>query len=279
MLLLILLLPMLLINARLVMQAVCVSCRLFVTSVMPGLFPYLVLVLMLTSRLPQRKPGWLILLLGWCGGSPTGARLLSQCPQLSAATARRLAVASATMSPMFLLGTIPTWLQEPKAGPCILAAVLTGGLLASRFANTALPPQTEPISRTQTLVAPTPPLTFPDAVEAAAHTMLLVCGTMAMLRAAAALCTHYLAAQRSLCLLLQTLLEVTCGTEQLSSLPVPMSWRIALISGATGFGGISLILQNRAMLPAGLLSLRRQIAMQALHGTISFFLGLMLNSI
>ena len=77
---------------------------------------------------------------------------------------------------------------------------------------------------------------------------------------------------------LTTLLEVTTGTYQIASLPLPLPLRAAIIAGATGFGGLAVILQNRAVWPRGLLSLPEQLLWQAVHGGASFLitLGLML---
>ena len=69
-------------------------------------------------------------LLGWGGGSPTGARLMAMCPALTRRQQIRLAVSCATMSPMFLLGTIGGWLGSAAAGAVCLISTITGGYLA-----------------------------------------------------------------------------------------------------------------------------------------------------
>jgi len=55
-------------------------------------------------------------------------------------------------------------------------------------------------------------------------------------------------------------------------------WRRALMAGATGFGGVAVMMQNRAVWPEGMLSLWEQALWQAVHGAVSFLiaLGLML---
>lgn len=273
---LLLLLPLLLINAPLVMEAVSASCRLFVTGVMPGLFPYLTLVLWLLPRLRHGSPR-VLLLLGWCGGSPTGARLL-RGSRLPAPQARFLAVACATMSPMFLAGTVPIWLEAPALGPLLLGSVLAGGWLAGCLANAGLPRE-ENVQLTQPNAVMPAAVSLGQAVESAAQTMLMICGTMALLRTAAELAARYLAAWPALCLSVQTLLEVTCGVTQLAVLPLPLTWRAALVAGATGFGGMAGVLQNRSLLPEGLLTLRRQLLLQMFHGGCSFLIMLGLGEI
>ena len=77
---------------------------------------------------------------------------------------------------------------------------------------------------------------------------------------------------------LTTLLEVTTGVQEIASLPMPLAWRTALIAAATGFGGLSILLQNRAAAGAQAPSVIRQTGWQALHGALSglLALGLML---
>lgn len=264
--LLLLLMGWMLLRSGTAMDAASAACRLFVQSVLPGLFPYMTLSLMLVSRMGARMPAWLMMLIGWCGGSPTGARLLALQP----APSRRVAVSCATMSPMFLLGTLGSWLNSPLAGGCILLAVVAGGYLTGLMVRGSGQAQPGP---------PPVSLSFGEAVTSAAKTMLMVCGTMVMLRVLAALITEGTDALfPSLTLPLTTLLEVTTGAQLLAALPLPLPLRTALMAGATGMGGAAILMQNRAAYPKGLLSLPEQALWQAVHGIISFViaLGLML---
>ncbi len=267
--LLILLMLALLLRADVTMTAASAACRLFVTAVLPGLFPYMVLSMMLVSRVRRISPV-LVMLLGWGGGSPTGARLLPMCAGLTRREQVRLAVSCATMSPMFLLGTIGGWLGSSAVGVVCLISVVAGGwltgLLAGIRAHTSSSEFRIPNSENF------PPLSFGAAVEASARTMLLVCGTMVMLRIFATLAAEILPS--GLVLPVTTLLEVTTGTAEIARLPLPLMWRTALIAGATGFGGMAIILQNRAVYPQGFLPLGAQVGWQALHGGMSFLLAL-----
>ena len=116
---------LLLLRAPETMAAAEAACALFVRSVMPGLFPYLTLSQMLVSRCGRDMQPGMLMLLGWCGGSPTGARLLAMQGSRPHREQKALAVSCATMSPMFLLGTIGSWLN--RGGNC--AAERAGGRL------------------------------------------------------------------------------------------------------------------------------------------------------
>ena len=250
------------------MTSASAACRLFVTAVLPGLFPYMTLSLMLTSRLSSRISPALLTLLGWGGGSPTGARLLSLCSGLTHRQRIRLAVSCATMSPMFLLGTVGGWLGSRTGGAVVLGSVLLGGWFAGLAAGAV---KKAPPEDAQPVPIDLPSLSFGAAVEQAARTMLLVCGTIVMLRVFADLSARLAPA---LSLPLTTLLEVTTGTQAIAALPLPLPLRTALIAGATGFGGMAGFLQNRAVYPPGFLSLPVQLGWQLLHGVLSFLLAL-----
>ena len=257
---------LLLLRAPETMAAAEAACVLFVRSVMPGLFPYLTMSQMLVSRCGGMPPG-MTMLLGWCGGSPTGARLLAIQGNRPRREQKALAISCATMSPMFLLGTIGSWLNSRIAGAIILLSVLAGGYCAGRLAKR----WTRVASAEHVPETRLSPVSFARAVEDSARTMLLVCGTMTMLRVFAAL-TDFL--PDALRLPLTTLLEVTTGAVTIANLPMPLPLRMALLSAATGFGGCAVIMQNRALYPSGLMRLGEQIAWQVLHGVISGALAL-----
>ena len=277
--LLITLMLCLLFRADVTMAAASAACRLFVTAVLPGLFPYMVLSLMVVSRVQRMSP-LLLMLLGWGGGSPTGARLLPLCTGLPRDEQVRLAVSCATMSPMFLLGTLGGWLCSRTAGLVCLGSVIAGGAVAGWAAGRAAlrRPSARRADRRASAgrsddhpAAPTP-LSFGAAVEASARTMLLVCGTMVMLRVFAALAAELLPS--AVTLPVTTLLEVTTGTAEIAVLPLPLPWRTALIAGASGFGGMAVVMQNRAVYPEVFLPLGTQMLWQAVHGVLSFLLAL-----
>lgn len=259
--LLVLLMGWMLLCPTVTMDAASAACRLFVQSVLPGLFPYMTLSLMLVSRMGASMPPWLLVMLGWCGGSPTGARLMA----LTGRRSNRVAVMCATMSPMFLLGTLGSWLQSPRAGVCSLVSVIAGGYVTGLMV------------RPDTLTRPAgkaEPLSFGQAVTEAARTMLMVCGTMVMLRTLAALATGALERlSPALVLPLTTLLEVTTGTRTMAELPLPLPLRTALMAGACGMGGAAILMQNRAACP-GVMPLWAQAGWQLVHGVISFVLAL-----
>ena len=116
---------LLLLRAPETMAAAEAACALFVRSVMPGLFPYLTLSQMLVSRCGRDMQPGLLMLLGWCGGSPTGARLLAMQGSRPHREQKALAVSCATDVPA---GDNRKLAEQPnRGGNC--AAERAGGRL------------------------------------------------------------------------------------------------------------------------------------------------------
>ena len=127
---------LLLLRAPETMAAAEAACALFVRSVMPGLFPYLTLSQMLVSRCGRDMQPGLLMLLGWCGGSPTGARLLAMQGSRPHREQKALAVSCATMSPMFLLGDNRKLAEQPNRGGNCAAERAGGRLLRGAIGKT-----------------------------------------------------------------------------------------------------------------------------------------------
>ncbi|MDR3050915.1 MAG: hypothetical protein LBU67_04255 [Oscillospiraceae bacterium] len=251
-------------------------------SVAPALLPYLVCCQMLwAGGLPGRlgkyfrRPMAALLgcpgeagplaLLAWLGGSPAGARLIIQARdqgQLTLRQGERLAFLTGTMSPMFLLATLPGWAGLPHAGGVLLLAHWLGAALAgvglgrvvpfSRSDGAAAPP------RAMALPASKPPQ--PAARPAVAPPIMAA--VQACLTVGACMAVFGVVAQMARCLLpglppamaagLHALLEVAGGAKALAALPLPPRTRLAALAGACSFGGFSILSQNAAFLkPAG----------------------------
>ena len=261
---------LLLLRPAVVIGAASQACALFAASVLPGLYPYMILLLLLLDRLPTNAPFPALVLLGWGAGSPCGAKICAaRGASLPPRQQKRLLICCGTMSPMFLYGTLGQWLRNGTAGLCILLAVLSGGLAVSTLIRCG---KDVPSSRPQTLASPT--LTLGTAVEKASVTLLTVCGCMVLGNVFSALLPALfpaLPAQAQLAV--SCLLEVTTASKALAALPVPLPLRVALLSGETGFGALAILMQNRALGPQGVWSLPQQLGFQLLHGLVSALLG------
>ena len=269
------LIPMLCAGAMLLrpevsLQAAADACALFARSVLPGLYPYMILLLVALDRLPAQAPYPLLVALGWGAGSPCGAKICAaRQGRMDPRALRRLTVCCGTMSPMFLCGTLGQWLQSPRAGLCILLAVLAGGLAASA----PLPGGGES-RQPSSAFSQAAPMSLGAAVEKASITLLTVCGCMVLGNVLSTLLPALLPGlPQGARLGIACLAEVTTGSRALALLPLPLELRVALLSGETGFGALAILLQNRALGPRGLMPLWAQLGFQLLHGSLSALVG------
>ena len=230
----------------------------------------MILLLVALDRLPAQAPYPLLVALGWGAGSPCGAKICAaRQGRMDPRALRRLTVCCGTMSPMFLCGTLGQWLQSPRAGLCILLAVLAGGLAASA----ALPGGGES-RQPSSAFSQAAPMSLGAAVEKASITLLTVCGCMVLGNVLSALLPALLPGlPQGARLGIACLAEVTTGSRALALLPLPLELRVALLSGETGFGALAILLQNRALGPRGLMPLWAQLGFQLLHGSLSALVG------
>lgn len=237
-----------------VSQAACRACALWAEAVLPNLLPFLVCLTYAAGRLPipegkgcrvtgLSRFGRRVMLMGWLTGSPGGARLMGEAAArgcLSPADGLRLALWGGSMSPMFLMGTLPVWCARP-VGLKLLAAHLAGVFAAGQMAR-LLPVRPCPSLKG----APPPPMTLSRAIDSACRALLTVCGCMVMGCVAGALMRECLPGLSPMAgALFQCLAEVTAGCRELLEAGAPV-WALP---GAVSLGGLSLFLQNMAFWP------------------------------
>lgn len=199
----------------------------FTQGVLPFLFPFSCLAQLLACG--RRAPLWALRLTGMLGGSPTGARLLAEVGDERAA--RRSAMMTGGVSPMFFAGTLALWLDSRADGTILLAshlgALALGGLL---------------LPRGQARDIQTPEVSPPQAVAQSVLAMLSVGGCIAMGALAAALTGAFLPdVPRAL---LHAALEMSGGCRAIISLAWPRVPTLCLISAACAFSGAAILFQN-----------------------------------
>ena len=203
----------------------------FASGVLPALFPFTACMLLLTAGRAFPLP--VLLTLSLLGGSPTGARILSEAAPDPAA-ARRLARATGTMSPMFFLSTMPFWLGSEKQGLLLLGCHLFSAII---FAV--------PLLRCQSSRIMLPPLSISAALLQSAQAMLTVAGCITLgsvgARLVCCLFPHLPALPLAL---LQSAFEVTSGSQSL--IAAAPDCLLPLLCFFTAFSGLSILLQNAA---------------------------------
>ena len=228
---------------------------LWARAVAPVLGPFMVCMLMLSSRLP----GGLLwkTALCWLCGSPGGAKMM-QSLRLSGSDALRAAAMTGTMSPLFFLGTVSGWLGSPAAGRLIFICHVLGALAL----GLCIP------AREGAAPAPAAPMALGTAMRESALALLTVGACMMVACAAVRMgdcALPFLSPGMSAAL--QCCLEVTSGLRALIALAPPC--RLPLACAACSFGGLSLLAQNAAFWQESGVTVKQLFLLRLAHGLLS----------
>lgn len=276
---------LMLLDSGTVLDAVNGAAGLFVRSVMPALFPMMVLN-GLSARLGGREQRWMTVCFCWLAGSPASAQRLEGLWERGGLAGRELlpmAAATGVMSPLFLVGSLGGRLPNPAGGWLMLTAHWLGALAVAgltlglnhlsrrKTADAALPEEralrpAEPVSLLTAL---------PDSLRQAGPALLAVCGAMMLFSILAALFRQGLSAllpgwaaiHPELPAIFWAVLEVGGGAHAL--LDVSAAPDLPLLCALCSFGGLSILMQNLLFLGK---SIRpgRLLACRLLHGAAAY---------
>ena len=275
---------LMLLDSDTVLNAVNGAAGVFVRSVMPALFPMMVLN-GLSARLSGRERRWMTVGFCWLAGSPASAQRLEGLRERGELPERALlplAAATGVMSPLFFVGSLGSRLPNPSGGWLLLTAHWLGALAAdglihglSRLfssmekAEPVRPEQRTAAGRTSLLAA------LPDSLRQAGTALLSVCGAMMLFSILAAFFRQGLSAllpgwaadHPEIPALLWALLEIGGGAHAL--LDVSPTPDLPLLCALCSFGGLSIWMQNllflgKSIRPGKLLLLR------LLHGAAAY---------
>ena len=274
---------LMLLDSDTVLNAVNGAARVFVRSVMPALFPMMVLN-GLSARLSGRERRWMTVGFCWLAGSPASAQRLEGLRERGELPERALlplAAATGVMSPLFFVGSLGSRLPNPAGGWLLLTAHWLGALAAAglihrlsrRFSPTekaeTFRPEERTAGRSSLLAA------LPDSLRQAGTALLSVCGAMMLFSILAAffrqglsfLLPGWAANHPEVPALLWALLEIGGGAHAL--LDVSPTPDLPLLCALCSFGGLSIWMQNllflgKSIRPGKLLLLR------LLHGAAAY---------
>lgn len=218
--------------------------RIWGLSVVPSLFPYMVLCRMLSSRLRERNiPAVPVAaLLGLMGGSPSGASVLAAYgSRISKKTLLALCALTGTISPMFTLGTILSWTQNLAMCRLLLLCQLLGAFWACSFVfliGRDKAPACCSLSSSPTV----------NPIAQSIDAILQVGGCIIFYSVLAGLLQLFPYFSKNTCAVVHGLLEVSGGVHALCSASMPDFARTLLISALCSFSGLSILSQNYAFL-------------------------------
>lgn len=271
---------LMLLDSGTVLAAVNGAAGVFVRSVMPALFPMMVLN-GLCARLGGREQRWMTVCFCWLSGSPASAQRLEGLWKRGEVAGRELlpmAAATGVMSPLFLVGSLGGRLPNPAGGWLLLIAHWLGALAAAGLIRLFSRPQTtNPVGpKKETLPEPVSLLAaLPDSLRQTGPALLSVCGAMMLFSILAALFRQGLSAllpgwaasHPELPAIFWAVLEVGGGAHAL--LDASAAPDLPLLCALCSFGGLSILMQNllflgKSIRPGKLLLVR------LLHGAAAY---------
>ena len=273
---------LLILDSRTALLGAQTGIELCIYSVIPSIFPFVVLTGVLTpaicggkSRLlrpigkllgiPPGSEG--LFLTGILGGYPTGALAVYQAwqkGQLSKKDSQRMLAFCSNAGPAFLFGILgskfaETWVLWLLWCIHILSAVLVGILLPGR-------------SDEEQFSSPVPAPTLSDSLKRSVVTMGYICGWIVLFRVILAFCDCWFLwlLPKFAQVAFYGFLELANGCTALDSIP-SIGLRFVLCSAMLAFGGICVTMQTASV--TGKLGLGRYLSGKVMQGLFSIFLS------
>lgn len=258
------------------MQAAQTALHVFVSGVLPALFPMSVLSRLLPANEKDERSAKRSMLctalFAFAAGSPAAAQRVGTLAQAQ----EWLYALTGVMSPMFFTGTLAGWTGNADAARRMLVLHWTGAALTALIWKCLMrqqPVRAQPCTDQR--------VSLPSAIGIAAQSMLGVCGAMMLFSVAAGVLRAVLerllpvwtAKNGALLSIVWAVLEIGGGAHAV--LQAFSSPPYALLSALCAFGGLSIWMQNllscaQSIRPAKLLGMRM------LHGALCYGLGLLI---
>ncbi len=277
-------------NSEVAISYITAGLRLCAATVIPSLFPFMVLSELLVSsgfvsRLPRRlltplrhllglpDVGCCAVLLGMLCGFPVGAKCAVTAytsGQLTKAQAERVILCSSGPSSAFLISAVGVSLWENRRfGTILYITVLLVSLLCGIASNLLCGKEEAIPSPKKSVKIPLARL-FTDAVASSAQSMLLICAYVVFFSALTGtfrICIHALSLPQSASASLTCLLELSSGVSQACALPNVLLGA-SLTAFAAGWSGISVHCQMLSVCEGKGLSLRPYLLAKLVQGIL-----------
>ena len=256
--------------------------NLCITTLIPSMFPFFLLSILLTGslagqsikllhpiamlcRIPEGSES--LVVMGLLGGYPVGAQnVISAYNQgvLAQEDTRRMAVFCNNAGPAFLFGYLGTFFENPIYpwaiwGIHIISALIVGGILPGG-------------TRRSSVVLIRKSISISQAMNQALKVMGQVCGWVILFRVLIGFLDRWLfwAIPEPITIMLMGLLELSNGCSMLSEFSSD-GMRMVMASTFLGFGGVCVLLQTFSI--ADTVAIPLYLPGKILQGSISFLLA------
>ena len=220
---------------------------IWATCIVPILFPYMVFSRLLCKKLSTLNlPAFPITaILGMLGGSPSGAAVIAaNAHSLSERSLFTLCALTGTVSPMFILGSIQTWVDNPSiTHHLLLCHWLSSVLCAWAIWLAYRSKQAKKTQRTENRFD-----NSSDPIKQSIDAVFHIGGCVILYSVLAGMLGKILYAfpvARSLC---HALLEVSGGVHAICQTLLSPEAKYILIAAALGVNGLSILSQNYTVL-------------------------------
>ena len=239
----------LILDSKTALQGAAAGIELCIHSVIPSLFPFFMLSILLTNAIlvgadqkapGRRRPGILLFLAGLLGGYPTGAQLVTQAYRngnLSKNAARRMLGFCSNAGPSFIFGFAGQLFTKPYIPWIlwlihILSAMLLAAVIPGTTSEESLCPQQDTI-------------TVHHAFTKSLYAIACVCGWIILFRVLIVFCDKWFLwlLPEPAAVLITGILELTNGIFQLQNIGSEAT-RFILCSVLLAFGGSCVIMQT-----------------------------------
>ena len=226
--------------------------EIWASDIIPTLFPYMVFCRLLCGKLrglpiPSVPAA---ALLGLMGGSPSGAAVISSYrSRISARALCALCALTGTISPMFLLGTVPAWIHMPELGPVLLISHWIGAAFSAVCAFAAFRrfPVDMPVECSDSNVSDS------SALAQSVDAILQVGGCIVCCSVAAGMAAKLVSFQHITGAFVHGLLEISGGMHAVFSTCTTVNFKYLSAAALCGFTSLSILAQNYAVLrPLGI---------------------------
>lgn len=286
--LLVLLLEILL-NKTLVYDTIAYSLNIWVTSILPSLFPFFIISDILisyniTNYIPKfikktfqkafhvSDPVITVFFLSCISGFPSNARntrTLYDRKQISKEEATHALIFTHFSNPLFILSTLAVFfLHQEKYGMIILISHYLGNIILGLLTRNH-----HTIADIHYMSKPVKSQSFSHILIRAIHssidTLLLILGTLTCFLILSSLIIHRLNFSSYTSTILKGILEITMGLKSLSLLTLPDIYKVVLSTMFISFGGLSVHLQILSQLVDSDISYQPFFVARIFHALIS----------
>lgn len=246
-------------------------------NVVPTLFPYMLFCRSLLGSLRGTSlPSHAVAAaLGILGGSPSGAAVLMACRcSISRRTLYALCALTGTISPMFLLGTIQSWTNDPNLCTKLLLTHWTGAVACALIVFGLYHHHTE-----RCILSVEDASQTPSPLSQSIDAILQVGGCIIGYSVLAEVLKKALLSFSALPHLAHAALEVSGGIHAICKNEMLSGHKEILLAAACGFTGCSILAQNYAFLKKAGIHMHQLVFFALLRMMISVGMILLIASI